>query len=288
MSIVSFSFNSVNIDIPCSNDEKFKSINQRFKSKLDEKVGEILLVYNAKYIKEEQTFNEIANKIDKERKKMNVIVWRMDEERKKDKFIISKDIICQNCYENSFINIKAYKFNIKCKNGHKLENVSIKEFDEKQKIDISKYSCHQCNRNRTEIFENNFYICGTCNSYLCPLCKMNHNKKHKIIDFDNKYYLCNKHYFSFIKYCNYCGSNICMQCQSEHKGHNYIDFGDLFIDKEKIGEEMVNFKETINKYIEDLKNKMLNIINDVEEKMEIYYKIFDKIINNYEIQKLIY
>ena len=40
---------------------------------------------------------------------------------------------------------------------------------------------------------NEFYICKTCNKNICPLCKSNHDKNHKIINYDDKDYICEKH-----------------------------------------------------------------------------------------------
>ena len=31
------------------------------------------------------------------------------------------------------------------------------------------------------------FICNKCNKNLCPLCKSNHNNKHKIINYNDKY-----------------------------------------------------------------------------------------------------
>ena len=288
MAKVIFNYKSIDTTILCKTDETFKSIKERLKTKLKEDISKTFILYNGKCINEEQTFKEVANIFDRERNTINVILLEGDNLPKKDKFVISKEIICQKCYENSFIKIKEFKFSFKCKNGHKLDNISIRDFNEKQKIDISKYKCNKCEKNRTEIFENNFYICSTCDLYLCPLCKSNHDKKHKIIDFNNKYNICNKHCFYFVKFCNVCGMNICMRCQNEHKEHNYIDFGDLFIDKQNIQEEMDSFKEKMNLFIDDLNKNIQNIINNVKQNMEIYYEICNKIINNYDEQKLTY
>ena len=288
MSKVIYTYKSINFDIQCQKDEKLKILHQRFKNKLKEETNQFIFLYNGNVINEELTFNQIANEMDKKRNEMNIIVIDIVPPNPIQKFIISKDIICQDCYENSFINIKKYKFDIKCKNGHEINDILIKEFDEKQKIDISKIICNKCNENRAEAFDNKFYICITCNIYLCPLCKSNHDKKHKIIDFDNKFNLCNKHCFYFVKFCNNCKTNICMQCQNAHKDHDFIDLGDLFINKENMIEEMNKFKNKMDTYINDLSNNIFNTINNVKENMNIYYKICNKIINNYDEQKLTY
>lgn len=146
MAKVIFNYKSIDTTILCKTDETFKSIKQRFETKLKEDISKTLMLYNGDCINEELTFKEIAKKFDKERNTMNVILLEGENPPIKDKFIISKEIICQKCYENGFIKIKEFKFSIKCKNGHKLDNISIKDFNEKQKIDISKYRCNKCEK----------------------------------------------------------------------------------------------------------------------------------------------
>ena len=33
------------------------------------------------------------------------------------------------------------------------------------------------------------YICNKFNMNLCPLCKLNHDKNHKLINYEDKYYI---------------------------------------------------------------------------------------------------
>ena len=37
------------------------------------------------------------------------------------------------------------------------------------------------------------FICNKYNINLCPLCKSKHNNTHKIINYNDKYYICKKH-----------------------------------------------------------------------------------------------
>ena len=70
-----------------------------------------------------------------------------------------------------------------CKNGHKMENILLNEFEETQNIDLSHIKCDICKKNNKSISYNNiFYKCLTCNNNICPLCKSNHDKEHKIIN----------------------------------------------------------------------------------------------------------
>ena len=95
--------------------------------------------------------------------------------------MISNEIRCPECKENILINIKDYTIDLyECKNGHKIENILLNEFENMQKIDISKIVCNKCYKNNININEE-LYICIECNINLCPLCKYKHDKNHNII-----------------------------------------------------------------------------------------------------------
>ena len=46
--------------------------------------------------------------------------------------------------------------------------------------------------NQKYLINNQLYKCCNCNNF-CPICKLNHNKDHKLIDYKLKNYLCNMH-----------------------------------------------------------------------------------------------
>ena len=77
---------------------------------------------------------------------MNIIVYDIYEnEIVEEKIEKSKEIICPKCKENILIEIKDYKINMyDCKNKDIIENIKIKEFENTQKIDISKIICNEC------------------------------------------------------------------------------------------------------------------------------------------------
>ena len=98
------------------------------------------------------------------------------------------------------ININNYKINLyECKNRHKIENISLNEFENMQKINKSKTISNKCYKNNININEE-LYICNDCNIKLCSLCKYKHNKRHNIINYNEKNYICKKHKVGFIKY----------------------------------------------------------------------------------------
>jgi len=114
-----------------------------------------------------------------------------------------------------------------------------------------------------------------CNINLCPVCKLKHEKEHKIINYDDINYICNEHYEIYSKYCKECKLNICIKCEKEHKNHKSIYFGEILLDN--------NNNNELREYIDKLKYEIKEIIKKLEniiENMEIYYKISNKNINN--------
>ena len=138
MNKISFQYNCSEYIIECSENEKFKNIIDKLFVVLGENRRIIYILYNGKIINEEFSFNQCANNYDKSRKLMNVIVFEMENQNEgKQKIIKSKYIICPKCHENAFLEIKNFKISIiNCKNGHRTENLDIKEFENTQKIDI--------------------------------------------------------------------------------------------------------------------------------------------------------
>ena len=45
---------------------------------------------------------------------------------------------------------------------------------------------------------------------ICPQCKLAHDKSHIIINYDDKYYICDKHNSNYILYCKNCKQNLCL------------------------------------------------------------------------------
>ena len=196
-------------------------------------------VYNDNIINKELKFKEQANEIDIKNKKMKILVYNKDKNNNniETKIIKSKDIICPECKENILINIKDYRINLnECKNNHSRNNIKLEEYENTQKIGLSKIECDKC-KNIYNKYNNEFYICYSCNIILCSSCKINHNNSHNIINYNDKNYICNKHNKWFIKYCKECKENICKLCENEHKNHNIINIKDMILDKADLKKE---------------------------------------------------
>ena len=288
MSQIEFIYNGVNTVIQCNRDEKLKDICQRFKLKVNLAPNKLLFYsYNGRVVtNDELKFVEIANTEDKNRNQMNVIVIESDapaEQRESD-IIKSKNIICPKCKENIKMDIKDFKVNLyDCKNGHKIEHILLNEFEETQNIDQLNIVCDICKRsNKSTSYNNIFFKCNTCNKNICPLCKPSHEQSHKVINYDDKYYICDKHNENYILYCEDCKLNLCTLC-NEHKNHKRINFVDFLPRKEKLIEKKNELKDSINLFKIDIKI-LINLLNELMDKMDLYYKINEDIINNYDIK----
>ena len=198
---------------------------------------------------------------------INIFVETIKDEEKS----IFKEIICPKCKESSKIEIKDYIINLyNCKNRHKIKNILFNEFEKKQNIDISKNICNICYKKN--INNNKLYRCCTCQFNICLICKIKHEKTHKITDYDNKNCICNKHDEIYSKYCNLCKENICKLCENMHLNHDQKNFEEIIPNKNNVKKRMLKLRKSIdklNKIIKDIIQKLINIMDN----NEAYYKI---------------
>ena len=179
-------------------------------------------------INKKDKLENIMNEDNKKDKKIKILVYSKDDIINIDNknFKISKDIICPKCKEICKYKIEDYKIKLyDCKKKHSTEIMNLNEYENNQKIDISQIKCGICkDKNKSNTFNNEFYICGDCNINLCLLCKSIHDKTHQIINYDDKDYKCHKHNEVLIQYCNDCNIDMCMSCcmscSNEHKKHD--------------------------------------------------------------------
>jgi len=177
---VIFLYNGKQTIIPCMTNEKLSLICGRFIREVDlDNSKTYYYIYNGNIINKELNFDEQVNNEDRIRNKMNILVFdentrNMNNENIKE----SDEIICPECKENILIKIEEYRINLyNCKNNHKINNILIKEFEETQKIDISKIICDICKeKNKSITYNNEMYKCLSCGINICPLCKSKHDK----------------------------------------------------------------------------------------------------------------
>ena len=154
---------------------------------------------------------------DKKENKMTILVIPVDQTKTEQKksLIRSECILCPICGENSKIEIKDYRITIYgCKSNHKTENILLEKFENTQFIDEAKIICGFCKeRNKYKSFNKQFCYCLSCKNNICLICKELHDKRHYIIDYNLKNYICLEHGDNYYSYCQTCNKNICIVCE---------------------------------------------------------------------------
>ena len=273
--------------IQCSKSEKLRDICTKFATKVQKDINTLYFIYNGNQLNMELTFNQQANQIDLERKEMSVLVNENTNTMLNESATKSKEIICPKCGEICLINFKNYKINLfECKNSHETNNILLNHYNNTQIIYENNIICDICNKyNKSITYNKQFFKCLTCNKNLCPICKSNHNSKHKIIDYDNKNYICEIHNDSFYTYCKDCKKNLCIKCKSKHNDkHTVINYENILPDDDEIKEKMEDFRKKIDKLNEDI-NKIIKILKEISENMETYYNINNNLLDTYELSK---
>ena len=282
MAEVHFIYNLNTIVIKCNLNEKMIEICKRFLTNINKKMDDLYFIYDGQTLNKnslELSYNKISNQLSK----IIILVNDLKEEYE-NKIIKSKEIICPKCKECIRININNYKIKLyNCKNRHCIDNISFKEFDNMQNVDISKIICDECKKNNKCDSNNNlFYRCNDCKQNLCIFCKSKHNKLHNIIDYDTHKYICEFHNERYISYCNNCYMNICQLCEKNHLNHD-TEYYKLIPDKDKIIDELNSLRKLINE-MKIYLNEIINEIKTVIENIEVYYNICSDYINSYNIK----
>ena len=181
-----FNYNGNETFLQCNINDKLLDVCKKFSNKISVEINQLYFLYGGLDIDKNLYCYELMNNIDKKRGKMNILVY--DKKRSTiintDSKIKSKEIICPKCYDNCKIKMNNYKITLYgCKNEHVINNILLEEFNETQMIDESKIICSNCNNNKSNVYNKEFYKCLICELNLCPLCKSIHDKNHKIINY---------------------------------------------------------------------------------------------------------
>ena len=175
MATLEILFEGGSIAIPYTQKEKLSSIFLKFCSKIDESVNNCIFLSEGTLLNGE--LDESFLKATDSGKKL-IVAYRkeIDPENEDDEggiIVRPKEIICPRCKESSCFDFKNYKFSFfQCKNEHKIENISINDFDRCQGINLTKITCSKCKeRNKGAIDKYLFFTCLTCKDNLCPVCK---------------------------------------------------------------------------------------------------------------------
>ena len=288
MATIDFNFNSTVTTIQCTQNEKIKEICNRYSMKIGKNINDIYFIYDGNKLDNnsfEKEFYNIANNNDKERNKMNILVYELNEENKKNNMKQSKEIICPKCKESIRLEIKDYKIRLfGCKNKHIFDNITFDKFEDSQLIDESKIICGKCEQNnKSNTFENVFYKCNKCKINLCPICKSNHDQSHNIINYDLKYFICEKHNENYISFCNNCLKNMCALCMEEDNDNNHkIDIYKRPNINNKINElkELKIKIQEMHKEMDEIITFINYTIYNAKKNIDKYFNICENLINN--------
>ena len=290
MFTVQFDYKTSKTEIQSISEDKMRQICFKFSQKIQIDLNNIYFIYSGNILNLDLSVEQIINKEDKKRKIMSIIVNDYSYESQNKSKIISPYIICPICKETARFELKNYKFRIyNCKNGHDIQDILIKDFQNTQIIDESLIKCDKCKKNnKSNTYNREMYICNLCNMNLCPLCKSIHNKNHKIINYEQKYYICNIHNKEYNSYCETCNKDLCEFCKKEHREHELISYADI-IPENMISEEEI--KVSLNGSLNVFKFRISMIIdrlNNVMKNMEIIFKLIEKNLLNYNINNINY
>ena len=283
---VEFIYNGTKMMIQCKEDDRMEDIIEKFIIKCQKKKDSLFFLYGGEKLDEDLTFMEVAKDIDKNCNLMRIQACdNIDEDTNNSSLIKSKNIICPECQENSRFTMENFKISIyECKNGHKTQNIQLNEFEKTQFINQTKIICDKCKKDKSDTYENKFYLCCTCKINLCPICKNSHDKSHFQIDYEDKDFYCINHSEAYIFYCKDCKKDICTLCEKDHIGHKTITYGSIMPNKEESQKDLKNLKVLIKDIKRNIKN-IISKLNNLSENIDIYFKIYNNMINNYDIRK---
>lgn len=288
---VGFIYKGAKTVIQNNSNEKLKDIIQRFILKTELKKDELCFLYGGDKVKEELSFIEQASSVDKNTNKMEILATEIENQNqsKIENLKKSKYIICPKCKENIRINFQGNKITLyDCKNNHKIENISLNEFEKSQQIDESGIICQNCkNFDKNSTFNSKFFKCLSCHKNLCPLCSSNHDKSHNIINYDDINFVCESHSDSYTSYCQDCKNDICLLCEQKLNGHKLLSYGGIMPNIENLNCKMNDLKNKIDEYKKYI-NEITFELNEILGKIDNYYNIIGDIISNYEYKKGIF
>jgi len=189
----------------------------------------------------------------------------------------------KNCYLIPLINIKQskgkYFVDSKCRNGHYLKDIPIKEFLLKsQNVDLQNEFCTfcKCNEKKNHI---KIYFCPECKKYVCKNneCEIKHysnckgTKKENLIDLIKFDDYCIKHGENLISFCNECQKSFCCDC-TEHQKHKINSFMNIGL---KLNDKKVLFNRISKAFfgLERIKTLFNKTIEDFKKQFDDYYEM---------------
>ena len=246
---IEFIYNGIKTVIQSELNKKFKDILQNLNTKIEIQIDSIYCLYSGKVLNDQNlTLDKIINNIDKKSRKISILINDIGKANKNSSLVKSKQAICPKCGEKAKMSIIDYKIRLyDCINGHDTNDILLEQFENSQKIDLSKIICDNCKKNnKANSYKNMFYRCNICKKSLCPLCKDQHDLDHNIINYDEKNNICEKHSYPYTFYCKACHNNICILCERDHDGHETVSFGKILHDENVLKNKMKELRNKID------------------------------------------
>ena len=161
------------------------------------------------------------------------------------------EIICEACGNSTLfkINNENKKITLEnCKNNHTFKDIKLKDFLENQRLYETNLKCQNCGNFKN--YYNEDFLFTSEDKNICTICSKLYNNEITMIEYNKKYYNCNKHYLEYISYCSFCHVNLCEKCEIMHnnnKNHQIISFKSLKKTENKIDEIKNEIEEKISK-----------------------------------------
>ena len=282
---IEFDYLQIKTKIQVNMNDSFEIAAKKYVTKAQLDINKLSFLANGRVIKMNDIIENIMSQLEKQENKMKIIVVSINNtininnsnnDEASSAQIPLNEVICPICKEPCKLEMKNYKIKLfGCKNRHKTENIKLDEYMNYQNIDSSKIICDKCKiKNKSEIYNKEFYKCNNCNMKLCPLCKSIHDKTHIIINYDTRNIICQNHNKEYIKHCYDCQKDLCLDCAKEHEHSNFILFSDnLEYERNKINK----LRKALNTFNVNIK-EIIKKLNKIMENMEIFYNIYNNIL----------
>ena len=243
---------------------------------LGKHLDQLRFTYNGKYI---NLNNRSDFSLNIKKNKIIIFVFSLTKNINKEPYFIT----CPKCRNLVQLKINEDKISLdNCFRRHCYADLTIEEFAYSQNIEEFNVKCELCGNNKN--YYDKLYVCS-CEKIICPLCILSHNVTHSIINYDNRFYQCNKHSMDYVSYCLNCYINLCPSCEKDHSRHKVTYFKSIKPNEKKVMEirkEFKDFELRAEKYKTELiklneiySDFIINIINNLDE----YLKLNEFMIN---------
>ena len=216
--------------------------------------------------------------------------------KKEDKI---RNVICPRCKRYILINIDDYKITLsKCDKGHIFPDLLLNKFYSTQKFEDNIVPSKEIDKEESNLKKIKSEADISQESAPTPLTSSKSLTMEIKNDNNNKlnYYStkCLTHYEKYSSYCLDCNKNLCSECEMNHnlfrEGktiHKIIHFYEILSNNDELINKLKKGMEKFRLKLDKLKielNKLTNIINNVINNYEVYYKIYNDLVINYDIE----